>query len=178
MLASDAWPVFAQEAATVLASATFSHISLNVSNFDNMLDWYIKKLGFALETQGKSTNLGGKKLAYIRLNDCRLELVEADEDAAHAPQFTKISESLITPGWGHLCLRVEDLDVAVVELTARGLKPFVKAQTYTLEGTPYERRAAFFKDPEGNLIEFGEAADIAGGDNDTTPDKPSSKKKK
>jgi hypothetical protein len=33
---------------------------------------------------------------------------------------------------------------------------FVKAETYPLDGTDFMRRVAFVKDPEGNVVEFGE----------------------
>lgn len=44
----------------------------------------------------------------------------------------------------------------MASLAARGVPAFVKAETYPLDGTVFERRVAFVNDPEGNVIEFGE----------------------
>jgi flagellar basal body rod protein FlgG len=71
-------------------------------------------------------------------------------------------------------LRVGDLDVAVDELKTRGVKLFFPPQTYTLVGAPYQRNSAFLLDPEGNIVEIGEAPDVQEkGDNPA----PSKKKK-
>jgi catechol 2,3-dioxygenase-like lactoylglutathione lyase family enzyme len=157
-----------------LSSASLSHVSLNATNVDTMMDWYMKKLGFAIETQGKSPEIGGKRFVYLKLNDFIIELVEAGKDVPHDPLPKNILENFSKPGIGHIGLRVGDLDVAVDELKTRGVKLFFPPQTYTLVGAPYQRNSAFLMDPEGNIVEIGEAPDVQEKDDNPAP----SKKKK
>jgi catechol 2,3-dioxygenase-like lactoylglutathione lyase family enzyme len=164
--------VSAQDDVPVMAGANISHVGLNAENLDNLEDWYIKKLGFAIETQGKSLQLGGKRIVYLKLNDLILELVEADKGVAHDPPTKKLVGAYSKPGGAHICLRVSSADIATKELESRGVKIFVPTQTFTLAGTPYERNAAFVMDPEGNVIEIAEAADVVQPD-----ESPPSKKK-
>jgi hypothetical protein len=64
------------------------------------------------------------------------------------------------PGLPSATLSQIDADVAVQELKTRGVKIFSPAQVYTLEGTVYQRYSALVSDPEGNLIEIGEAPEV------------------
>jgi catechol 2,3-dioxygenase-like lactoylglutathione lyase family enzyme len=157
-----------------LSGASLSHISLNATNVDAMMDFYMKKLGFAIETQGKSPEMGGKRFVYLKLNDFIIELVEAEKDVAHDPLPKNVLANFAKPGFGHIGLRVGDLDVAVEELKNRGVKLFFPPQTYTLVGAPYQRNSAFVMDPEGNILELGESPDVQEKQDNPTP----SKKKK
>ncbi len=44
----------------------------------------------------------------------------------------------------------------------RACPPYVRAETYDLDGTPFRRRVGFVKDMEGNVLEFGEPLRRAG----------------
>jgi catechol 2,3-dioxygenase-like lactoylglutathione lyase family enzyme len=143
-----------------LPSATLSQICINAENLDNLTDWYIKKLGFAIETQGKSPEIGGRRVVFLKLNEFIVQLVEADKDAVHDAEPKGVPAAFARPGLGHIYLRVGDADVAVQELKTRGVKIFSPAQVYTLEGTVYQRYSALVSDPEGNLIEIGEAPEV------------------
>ena len=157
-----------------LSSASLSHVSINAANIDTMMDFYMKKLGFAIETQGKSPEIGGKRFVYLKLNDFIIELAEADKDVPHDAPPKNVLVNFSKPGLGHIGLRVGDLDVAVDELKSRGVKLFFPPQTYTLAGAPYQRNSAFILDPEGNVVEIGEAPDVQEKQDNPTP----SKKKK
>jgi hypothetical protein len=63
------------------------------------------------------------------------------------------------PGLPSATLSQIDADVAVQELKIR-VKIFSPAQVYTREGTVYQRYSALVSDPEGNLIEIGEAPEV------------------
>jgi catechol 2,3-dioxygenase-like lactoylglutathione lyase family enzyme len=165
--------VFAQDLPG-LSGASLSHVSINASNLDTMMDWYMKKLGFAIETQGKSPEMNGKRFVYLKLNDFIIEMAEADKDVAHDPAPKNILFNFSKPGYAHIGLRVGDLDVAVEELKARGIKLFYPPQTYTLVGAPYQRNSAFIMDPESNIVEIGESPDVQ--EKPETP-VPSKKKK-
>jgi catechol 2,3-dioxygenase-like lactoylglutathione lyase family enzyme len=147
--ASDAAPAAA-------AGMRFDHVSLNVRDFDAALDWYQRKLGFRVEVAWRVAALGGKRLAYLRLNDTVLELVQADANGIGLPEAMAFPEHFGRTGYGHLCFRVENADAVLDGLAAEGVPTFVRAETYDLDGTPFRRRVGFVKDMEGNVLEFGE----------------------
>lgn len=145
----------AQEPGT-LTEATYDHMSIHVADFDGALTWYQDILGFELEVAWQVAALDGKRLAYLIKNGTRIELVAADPGAAGFPPPATFAEHFARTGFGHLCFLVDDVDVALAELEARGVATFVRGETYALDGTPYERRVGFVQDPEGNVIEFAE----------------------
>ncbi len=134
----------------------FDHVSLNVRDFEAALAWYQVKLGFRTEVAWRVVALNGKRLAYLRLNDTVLELVEADTGGIGLPEAMSFPEHFARTGYGHLCFRVEDVDVVLDGLATEGIPTFVRAETYDLDGTPLRRRVGFVKDMEGNVLEFGE----------------------
>lgn len=139
-----------------LARSRFDHMSLNVRDFDAMMAWYQQALGFTVAVAWRVNALNGKRLAYLDLGTTRLELVEADADGIGLPEAQDFLAHFARTGYGHLCFAVDDVDQVMADLAAAGVPSFVQAETYDLDGTPYRRRVGFMKDPEGNVLEFGE----------------------
>lgn len=146
----------AQATPASFAGARFDHVSINVRNFDAALAWYQQKLGFRVEVAWRVAALNGKRLAYLAINDARVELVEADPGAGGLPEARDFREHFARTGYGHLCFAVTDVDAVLNGLAAEEVPTFVKAETYDLDGTHWRRRVGFIKDPEGNVLEFGE----------------------
>jgi catechol 2,3-dioxygenase-like lactoylglutathione lyase family enzyme len=138
------------------AREAFDHVSINVADFDAALRWYQEKLGFEQEVAWRVQALNGKRLAYLTLGGARIELVEADVGAALSPEAKTFGEHFGRTGYGHLCLSVDDVDAMLASLAAKDVPTFVRAETYPLDGTSYERRVGFIKDNDGNVIEFAE----------------------
>jgi len=149
-------PLAATAAPQAAAGLRFDHVSLNVRDFEAALAWYQAKLGFRVEVAWRVTALNGKRLAYLRLNDTMLELVEADAGGIGLPEAMSFPDHFARIGYGHLCFRVENADAVLDGLAAEGVPTFVRAETYDLDGTPFRRRVGFVKDMEGNVLEFGE----------------------
>jgi catechol 2,3-dioxygenase-like lactoylglutathione lyase family enzyme len=149
-------PVAATAAPQAAAGLRFDHVSLNVRDFEAALAWYQAKLGFRVEVTWRVTALNGKRLAYLRLNDTMLELVEADAGGIGLPEAMSFPDHFARTGYGHLCFRVENADAVLDGLATEGVPTFVRAETYDLDGTPFRRRVGFVKDMEGNVLEFGE----------------------
>lgn len=139
-----------------LATSRFDHMSLNVRDFDAMMAWYQSALGFTVAVAWRVNALNGKRLAYLDLGTTRLELVEADPDGIGLPEAEDFLAHFARTGYGHLCFAVDDVDQVMEDLAGAGVPTFVQAETYDLDGTPYRRRVGFMKDPEGNVLEFGE----------------------
>jgi catechol 2,3-dioxygenase-like lactoylglutathione lyase family enzyme len=138
------------------AALRFDHVSLNVRDFDAAMRWYQQKLGFRVDVAWRVNALAGKRLAYLRLNDTVLELVEADSGGIGLPEAMSFAEHFARTGYGHLCFRADNVDAVLAGLAAEGVPTFVRAETYDLDGTPFRRRVGFVKDMEGNVLEFGE----------------------
>ncbi|MEM9030183.1 MAG: VOC family protein [Pseudomonadota bacterium] len=135
----------------------FDHMSVNAIDFDRMLSWYREVLDLELDVSWKVQALDGKRLAYLSLNGSRVvEIVAADENGTGLRPPTSFAQHFGTVGFGHLCFATDDVDRTMAAFAARGVPAFVKAETYPLDGTTYERRVAFVQDPEGNVLEFGE----------------------
>ncbi len=132
----------------------YDHVSIHVANFDDMLRWYTDKLGFKQEVSWRVAALDGKQLAYLSKNGAWIELVSAAPVQSGLPPVKSFPEHFSRLGFGHLCFSTNDIDGVMRDLEAGGIAPFVKAETYPLDGTVFERRVAFIQDPEGNVIEF------------------------
>ncbi len=135
----------------------FDHMSINVADFDRAVCWYRDVLGLDLDVSWRVGALAGKQLAYLSLNGCRVvEIVAADKGGDRMRPDQTFGDHFGRTGFGHLCFATENVDATMAELERRGVKAFVKAETYPLDGTEINRRVGFVQDPEGNVIEFGE----------------------
>jgi catechol 2,3-dioxygenase-like lactoylglutathione lyase family enzyme len=133
----------------------YDHVSIHVADFDGTLRWYKEKLGFREEVSWRVAALNGKQLAYLSKNGSWIELVSATPVQSGLPPVNSFVEHFSRLGFGHLCFATGDIDGVMRDLKEMGISVFVEAQTYPLDGTVFERRVAFIKDPEGNVIEFG-----------------------
>ncbi|MEM7508099.1 MAG: VOC family protein [Pseudomonadota bacterium] len=147
----------AQDGANAVGLGRFDHVSLNVADFEGALDWYTRVLGLEVEVAWQVSALDGKNLAYLTLNGNRvLEIVAADPNGTGLRRAATFGQHFGRTGFGHLCFATESVDRTMALLRARGVEPFLQAETFPLDGTDYERRIAFVQDPEGNVVEFGE----------------------
>jgi catechol 2,3-dioxygenase-like lactoylglutathione lyase family enzyme len=111
-----------------------------VADLDRTKAWYREKLGFEPEREGE-------RVAHYRVGSARFDL--------YTTRFAGTAQHTLA-GW-----MVDDIDRVVEELRGRG----VEFETYDLPGLKtvdgiadlgYER-AAWFKDPEGNILSLGQA---------------------
>lgn len=130
------------------------HVSIHVADFDGAMTWYREKLGFNLEVAWQVAALGGKRLAYLSRDGFLIEIVHAAPVGSGLPPVTSFPEHFARTGYGHVCFATPEIDAVMADLERRGVPAFVRAETYPLDGTPHERRVAFVRDPEGNVIEF------------------------
>ena len=69
-----------------------------------------------------------------------------------APGYSDLGDSLRHAGYHHFCINVPDIEKAVADLRARGVK--IVTEPFKLDAI--SRKLAFFADPSGNLIELAE----------------------
>ncbi len=135
-----------------LATMKTDHLLLGVNNFEETVAWYQDILGFELEVQWKVEGLDHLDLAYLTNGDFRIEIIGDKSSHQNNKQVEDFGEHLSHQGFAHICFQVEDIDLAMKQLNDKGIKTFVKAETYPLNF--YNRRVAFIKDLNGNVIEF------------------------
>jgi catechol 2,3-dioxygenase-like lactoylglutathione lyase family enzyme len=116
-----------------------------------MIEWYASVLGFELEKRWVVVELPGRELAYlIHANGFRLEFISGGSGPRAATGAT-FEQHLGVRGANHVAFWTEDVDASVARIAAHGVEPFFPPTDFELGA---ERRVAFFKDPEGNVLEF------------------------
>ena len=119
------------------------HIAIICSDKDSALDFYVSKLGFEIIRENYRPERDDWKID-LKLNDeteIELFIMKGHPERPSPESY----------GLRHLAFKVEDFDLAVKELEAKGIvcEP-VRIDTFT------GGRATFFKDPDGLPLEIHE----------------------
>jgi catechol 2,3-dioxygenase-like lactoylglutathione lyase family enzyme len=122
----------------------FDHVAITVQDMDRSVGFYRDLLGFEVLGQ-LFLDEGTVKLVFLRSGGGCIELFEyRDQDAA-----TAVGVPDTVGGFKHLALQTDDVDGVAARLKAAGV-------AFTLE--PLDAvggvRLAFFRDPDGNLLEI------------------------
>ena len=123
------------------------HIGIAVKNLDETVAFYRDIMGLEVSA---TEELNGMKLAFLRIGDSELELLEdRDPDGAIARHIAKRGEGL-----QHVAYRVEDIEQALAEMRARGVTLIDERPRPGARNA----RVAFLhpKSTKGVLIEFVE----------------------
>lgn len=126
------------------------HVCIGVQDIEAAIAWYRDILGFEVDHRWSVPELPGFQLAYIQKNGYRIELIDSGEEGSGEPEDLSFDEFLRVRGFSHVCFRVENVDDATVEVEARGVKIDMPPTDFPDNG----RRIAFFRDLDGNYIEF------------------------
>lgn len=121
------------------------HVTLSVSNAEQVSRWYADVLGFKIYDRLKLTRPTGGKLQIIRMKISGLQMNIAQFDDSVSPNRNSERQ-----GWRHLALQVDNVDRNYQQLQAKGVQFLGKPFTYSPPGY----RVAFFRDPEGNILEL------------------------
>ena len=144
-----------------MGKSTFVHIGLTVSDIDRTIEFYKKYFGFEVELSGQfpdgffdakpslyQLNAGaGSKIAIINSPDgVALELFQFfDQTPFKAAKWD-------TPGYHHICLKVDDIHAKYEEMKKDGIEFYFEPDYM---GDPKDDRYwVFLKDPDGNMIEL------------------------
>jgi catechol 2,3-dioxygenase-like lactoylglutathione lyase family enzyme len=124
----------------VITPSAFSHINIKVSNLDRSLHFYERVLGFRLVYDNSAKRAQDRVLIGI-VAGTALELTLPGDGISTPRDATSAGYSCIT-------FSVPDVDAAYAALLAEGVA--CEGSLTTLDtGT----RLAFFRDPDGNLLE-------------------------
>lgn len=113
------------------------HVALLTANFERIRAFYVEILG--LPVRGA---FPGHNIVFVEAGSTTIEIVEE----SRAPGVPA------TGGWHHLAFEVPDVDAAVAELAAHGIQCHVQPTNFP-EQAP-SLRIAFFRDPDGNVLEL------------------------
>ena len=109
------------------------HVSINVGDVDAAIAFYTKTLGLTMRTDRPDFGFGG---AWLDAGGQQVHLIQGEAPARKGQ---------------HFALQVADLDTAVAELRADGIKVSDPRPVGT-------SRQSFLDDPSGNQIELHQVA--------------------
>nr|WP_274636200.1 VOC family protein [Microbacterium bovistercoris] len=130
--------------------SALDHVGLSVADLDAQAEWYSRALGLEQLEPGGIPAVG-LRVVFLVDPDRRwaLELLNRP-GSQHPARSTSAPEHVLTQGYGHICLRVDDVDAMYERLIAAGAAPIQPPGDSPVSGV----RMAFVADPEGNFIEM------------------------
>ncbi len=135
----------------------FDHVGLSVADLDAQAEWYCLAFGLTESTPFVVASLGLRGTFVIGEPGLAIELLER-QGSAPGIQAADQAEALLTRGYGHICVRVDDVDEVHARLLALGAGERMPPQASPERGV----RMSFVSDPEGNLIELLDRAGAVG----------------
>jgi lactoylglutathione lyase len=127
----------------------FDHVGLNVSDLDAMTAWYAGALGLSPEDPFEVPPFQLRGVFLVHPSGYRIELLTRPGQVDGPPSSTP-PEAVLTRGYGHLALRVPDVEAAYDSLLANGARPVMPPGPAPRPGHSF----AWVADPEGNLVEL------------------------
>jgi catechol 2,3-dioxygenase-like lactoylglutathione lyase family enzyme len=125
------------------------HVGLSVADLDAQVAWYCRALGLRESTPFTIPPLGLRGTFVIGDEGLAIELLER-QGSQPGLQAPDTATALLTRGYGHICLRVDDVEGTHARLIAEGASERMAPQDAPEAGV----RMSFVADPEGNLIEL------------------------
>jgi catechol 2,3-dioxygenase-like lactoylglutathione lyase family enzyme len=122
--------------------STYDHVAFQVGNLDQAIDFYVGKLGFALDFRSVNPQ-EHEAYAFLYLADLRLELIQ---DLARGGFTRPYPEPPYCP---HLAIHTDDMAQAVLRLKEAGV-PILRGPL-EVEG---EDTWLYFCDPDNNVLEY------------------------
>ncbi|GAB3616144.1 hypothetical protein GCM10027416_07010 [Okibacterium endophyticum] len=125
------------------------HVGLSVADLDAQVQWYSRALGLRAATPFEIGPLQLRGVFMVGENGLAIELLER-QGSVPGLQAPDTATALLTRGYGHICLRIDDVDSAHTALLDAGAVERMPPQQSPEPGV----RMSFVADPEGNLIEL------------------------
>lgn len=126
------------------------HVGLSVADLDAQAEWYSRALGLEQLEPGGIPDVGLRVVFLVDPDHgWALELLTRPGSQPR-PRATSAPEHVLSQGYGHICLRVADVDAMYARLVAAGATSIMEPGPSPVSGV----RMAFVADPEGNFIEM------------------------
>jgi len=130
-------------------SMHFDHVGISVADLEKAVAWYSAALDLREESSFALPHYDFRGVILVSPTGFRIELLErtGSTPGLSAPDP---HTAALTHGYGHMALRIDDVDAAFEELLAAGASERMAPRDAPTPGL----RMAFVADPEGNLIEL------------------------
>lgn len=128
---------------------TLDHVGVSVENLDAQVEWYSRALGLERKGRFQVEALGLSGEFLLSPEGWAIEMLQR-EGSGGGLRAPDPMTALLTRGYGHICLRVTDVDAMFDSLIAAGGVEKLSPRQSPEPGV----RFAFVADPEGNLIEL------------------------
>ena len=127
-----------------IAGCGFHHVSMKARDLDASIKFYTESLGFV---EKYSWGEGQRRVVLLDTGDGNyFEISQGAPDQVHADG-----------AFGHIALRVDDCGAALEAARAAGVEVTVETKEVNLASDPpLKVRVAFFKGPDGEVVEFFE----------------------
>jgi len=126
------------------------HVGLSVADLGAQADWYSRALGLEQREPGGIPAVGLRVVFLVHPEHAwAIELLHRP-GSQPTPRAASAPEHVLTQGYGHICLRVDDVDGMYEQLIAAGAASIMPPGESPVSGV----RMAFVADPEGNFIEM------------------------
>lgn len=126
------------------------HIGLSVGDLDAQTGWYQRAFGFETTRPFEISSLDLRGVFLLGPDGIAIELLEREGSIVLHECATTPPDALLSRGWAHLCLRVDDVDAAFAQVVDAGAGILSSPGDSPEPGV----RFAFVTDPEGNVIEL------------------------
>jgi lactoylglutathione lyase len=127
----------------------FDHVGLSVADLDAILPFYRDGLDLELEFQFEIPEQDIRAVFLRNARGFGVELLERTGSSGGL-RASDHHDAILTRGYGHMCLRVDDLEAAHQKLLDVGASTISPPGPAPGDGV----RFAYLSDPEGNLIEL------------------------
>jgi len=128
---------------------TFQHVGLSVPDLDRAQRFYEEGLGMKEQSRFEIPGPGIRGAILATDGGACIELLER-AGSKRAATFADPPEAILSEGYGHWALGVDDIDAACERLVAAGAQVVWEPRDAPQPGA----RMAFLRDPDGNLIEL------------------------
>jgi lactoylglutathione lyase len=125
------------------------HVGLSVDDLDGMTAWWSTVLGARLEYTVDRPAVPMRAAVLVDPDGFRLELLHR-EGSGRGHDRWDVGTSLLTHGYGHVALGVDDVDATYARLLGHGAAAVLPPG----QGSQPGMRFAFVADPEDNLLEL------------------------
>jgi lactoylglutathione lyase len=126
------------------------HVGLSVADLDAEAEWYAQAFGLEQREPGGVPSIDLRTVFLVDPeHGWAIELLHRP-DSERQPHASSAPEHVLRQGYGHICLRVVDVDILFTRLLGHGATPIMAPGPAPMSGV----RMAFVADPEGNLIEM------------------------
>ncbi len=124
----------------MLTISSIAHVAIRVKDVAQTLDFYVGKLG--MSEMMRLDRDGRLWLLYLRITDTQFLEVFPEGVGERAAEREAV-------GFNHICLEIDDIDVALRELQAAGV-PLIRDKQMGADGN----WQAWIEDPDGHRIEL------------------------